>query len=401
MGKRIVRRILCAASIFAGAILIENFGGAASYLLFYTTLLIPVLSFVYRRVAASSITILFKMDKIDIVKGEHCPCMLSIINKGIIPFPNMKIKLTEGKFSFVGYDTEFSCSLKPNEVLNLPMELDCSHCGNGLAGAESVKLYDIFGFGYKEFNAQARILGVRPRMPHLKDLVIAPSEEKERRRVSWQYMPADVPDGQIKPYINGDNIRRIHWKATALQGRLMMRSFVTEPKTEVIIIPDNRNELPDGKLGWVAEDAILEGVLAIADFYIRANTPIRLVSGRGRSMSLTSGVGYERLYNMCCGEFFTGRDRPDVILDSDIRISGADGSYILITWELDSDFVRRISMAIELGAKVSVLYICNEADEATKALMNSDRRIEFLTVPSNADIFDVLGGTNAVGGAAE
>lgn len=400
MRSGLVRKLLCAASILAGAILIENYGGAASYLLFYTTVLIPVLSFVYKRMAAGSIRVIFNMEKPDMVKGERCPCVLSVANDGIIPFPNVKVRLTGGKFSFVGCDTEFSCSLKPNDILRIPLELNCSHCGSGYVGAESIRIYDVFSFGYKEFGDRTHI-GVRPRMPHLKDLVIAPCEEKERRKSGWQYRPADVPDGQIKPYVNGDDIRRIHWMATAREGRLMMRSFVTEPKTEVVIIPDTRESLPEGKLGWAAEDAILEGVLAIADYYRRSGTPIRVVSGRGRSMNLVSGAGYERLYDMCCGDFFIGSDRPDIVLDSDIRASGADGSYIMITWELDGDFVRRVSTAIELGARVSVLYICDEADEATKALMNSDRRIEFLRVPSNADILDILGGTDTTGGAGE
>lgn len=400
MKKGLLRKILCAVSILAGAVLIEYYGGAASYLLFYTTLLIPALSFVYRKIAAGSIRVHFMPEKADIVKGEHCPCVLSVVNEGKIPFPNVKVQLTGGKFSFVGCETEFNCSLKPDDILKIPLELDCSHCGSGKVGAESIKLYDIFGFGFREFKDMTRI-GVRPRMPHLKDLVIAPGEEKERRKSGWQYKPADVPDGQIKPYVSGDDLRRVHWKATALQGRLMMRSFVTEPKTEVVIIPDTRKELPEGKLGWAAEDAILEGVLAIADYYRRSSTPIRVVSGRGKSMSLTSGAGYERLYDMCCGDFFSGSDRPDAVLDSDIRSSGAGGSYILITWELDGNFVRSLSMAIELGARVSVLYICDDADEATKALMSSDRRIEFLRVPSNADILDILGGTETTGGTGE
>ena len=392
-----VRRLLAVLAVIAGAVLIDNYGGAASYLLFYTTLLIPLLSFIYRRTGENNLRVIFTVKKPDIVKGESCPCELSIVNDGILPFPYVRVKLTEGKLSFAESGEEMKFSLKPHEVLKIPLELSCDHCGSGKAGAESVTIYDIFYLGHRE-KSDKTYIAVRPRMPRLKELVIAPGAEREQRRRSLQYKPADIPDGQIRPYVNGDDLRKIHWKATALQGKPMMRQFITEPRDEVVIIPDTRASLPEGQLGWASEDAILEGVLAIADYYRRAGTPTRVITAGGKSMNLTGNSGYEALYKLCCGDFFKGTDRPDRVLDRDIRSGGAGSSYILITWEIDEAFIRSLSMASELGAKISVLYICDGVDERMRALMNSNRRVEFRIVPMNSDILDVLGGTENGGG---
>ncbi len=397
MTGAVIKWSISALSVLGGAILIEHYGGAASYLLFYTTLLLPVLVFAYRRIAAASIYVLFSAGKGEMIKGEKCVCTLSIQNSGILPFPRVEISLTGGKHSFSGYDGKVMCSLRPGEIIKIPLELSCNHCGKDLAGAESVRVYDIFGFGCKTFSQKAAVF-VRPRMPRLKTLSVAPGEQRERQRNIREYKPAEVPDGQIRPYEYGDSLKKVHWKATARQGKLMMRSFVTEPKTRVTVIPDSRRELPDGETGWDIQDCILEGTLAIADYYRRMATPTRVLLSGGVGVNVTSGGEYARLYELCCGDFFSGEQRADLALETELHRTGASGSFIVITWELDTDFVRRLSMAAELGARVSVLYLCDNRTKETMSLINSDRRIDFHIVPTGGDILDFLGGAEAVGG---
>lgn len=397
MGRRGLRWALCLGAIVAAGTLIDYHGGAASYLLFYSSLLIPLLSFVYSWIAAATVKVHFEPDKHRMVKGEHCPCTLSLINQGVLAFPKVTVRLSAGRFRFAGEQQTLTCTLGPHQRLDLPLELECFHCGLDFAGAEKVELFDLFGFHSRKMDSLARI-GVLPRLPHLTDLVVAPGTEKPGRRSGWQYKPADMPDGQIRPYLQGDDLRRVHWKATALQGQLMMRSFVTEPKSEVVLIPDSRDALPQGQLGWTAQDTILEGVLAMADYYQRRGAPIRVLGAGGQSFSVSSSSSYQRLYEQCCGDFFEGELRPDTLLEQDIVKNGVQSSYVLITWELDEAFVRQLNRTIDLGAKVSLIYISDQEDGALKALLQSYRKVETFRVRSNTDILDLLGGTDLTGG---
>ena len=142
----------------------------------------------------------------------------------------------------------------------------------------------------------------------------------------------------------------------------------------------------------------MEGPLAIADYYRRMATPTRVLLSGGVGVNVTSGGEYARLYELCCGDFFSGEQRADLALETELHRTGASGSFIVITWELDTDFVRRLSMAAELGARVSVLYLCDNRTKETMSLINSDRRIDFHIVPTGGDILDFLGGAEAVGG---
>lgn len=62
----------------------------------------------------------------------------------------------------------------------------------------------------------------------------------------------------------GDDVRRVNWKVSALQGRPMIRDTEPQSRDELVLLPDLRDALPAGEAAYLAEDSIREGSLAQA-----------------------------------------------------------------------------------------------------------------------------------------
>lgn len=391
MSKGMVfRRMLCAAAVIGASVLIGYHGGAGAYTLFWASLLIPLFSFLYSRVIASKLRISFRVGEHTVLRGDHTTGTLILVNESAFPIPAIRIRLTSGKITFSDAADEVSCSLKPGEALRLEFDLACGHCGGGYVGAESIYVRDIFALSEASFSATERI-DVLPRTRHISDLIIVPVREIERRSTARSYFGDTMPDGQLKPYVPGEDVRRIHWKASVLQGKPIMRNLTPEPKNEIVLLPDARASLPAGTAGWMAEDSVIEGALVIADYFLRHSIALRVVPDTYRAVSISTPSNYLKLYDICSSDYFSGTERPDELMHRDISEKRGIRSYILLTWELDESFIRRVSQCIDVGAEVSVVFIGDSPEAKSLALV--ERRMGFYQVTQQNDIFSVLGGT--------
>ncbi len=391
-----IRRLLCAVSVAACAVLIGFRGGTASYMLLWASLTIPLFAASYRRIITESLRINFHISDHTVLRGERTRGTLIFSNESALPISDVRIRLTSGKIRFAETEQELVCSLKPREIKRIEFELECLHCGMGTVGSDEIVISDIFSLSRKKFKALGSIQ-VQPRAQHIQDLIVAPVREVERQRVARSYFGDTMPDGQLKAYLPGEDVRRIHWKASVLQGKPIMRNLIPEPKNEIVLLPDARGSLPAGEAGWVAEDSVIEGTLAIADYFLRHNIPLRVLPDEARAVNVFTPSNYLRLYDICASNFFSGDLRPDEILERDISARSGSRSYIILTWELDEDFIRRCSSIIDVGAEVTVVFI-GDSPQA-RNLATVERRIAFYQVTAQNDIFAVLSGSSGIEGA--
>ncbi len=389
------RRLLCLAALAGSAVLIAWRGGAASYLLFWTALLVPLSALAYRRIIASRLRTSLSLSQATVLRGESVSCTLTLTNASMLPILDIRLRLTAGAVRCADAAVEQRCWLLPGETKLLTFRMDALHCGEAAAGAEELCARDVFGLTERRFR-QVRALRVLPRTLHIQDLVIAPPQQLERQRTARSYFGETMPDGQLKPYLPGEDVRRIHWKASALQGRPILRNTVPAPRVEVVLLPDGRAALPAGEARFLAADSVIEGTLAIADHFLRRGIVSRVLVDGDRAVDVAAPADQQRLYDLCAGDFFTGTDRPDRMLALDLASQRGGRSYVILTWELDEAFIRRCGVCLDAGAQVAV--VCAGGGEAARTLAGADRRIAFYQVTEQRDILTVLSGIQTGGG---
>lgn len=390
-----IRRLLCAAVLLGSAVLIGYRGGAAAYLLFWAALLVPLLALLCRAVFRRSLLVSLKTETDEVLRGERVPCALELYNRGVLPIPEIRIRLVSGKFRMPedAGAQELRCSLQPGEFKRIPFAPVAMHCGSALLGAESIRVRDWFALTELRLTRTAE-LRVLPRTRRAENLLVAPPRETERRHSARSYYGDTAPDGQLRAYLPGDDLRRVHWKASARASSLIVRQFEPEPKSELVLLPDARALLPDDPFGWFAADSILEGTLCIADYYLRHEITLRVIPDARRAVTLRAVTDFPRLRQLCSGDFFVGEERPDELLERDLA-SGGSGPYILLTTTADEALVRRLSRCVARG--VQVVLLCIGAPDASAALSRAQTRIPIYYVNQKRDVFTVLTGSSEGG----
>ena len=383
-----LRRLLMLLAVAAAAVLIGYHGGTASYLLFWATLLPPLCALIWYLAALRRCQAVMRSDAPTAQRGERPGCTLTLFNNSPLPIPALSLRMSGGRVSFE--DTELlRVSLAPGEVRELRFRPLCLHCGKAEIGAEELVLRDPFALAERRLSAM-KTLRVGPRRMRLPRLLITPPEEREPRSGPRSYLGERVPNGELRAYQSGDDVRRVHWKVSALQGRPMLRDTEPETRDELVLLPDLRDCLPEGEAGYLAEDSVREGTLALADFFLRRGVPLCVLPDERRAITVRTGEDMLRLSAMMSGDCFNGIRRPDEMMERDLAAGRAVLRYILLTWELDETLLRRAARCISLGAEVTLL--CIGGGEELRAQAEAVQRLEFHQITARREVFAVLSG---------
>ena len=89
----------------------------------------------------------------------------------------------------------------------------------------------------------------------------------------------------VREYVPGDEVRHLHWKATARTGRLMVRDLADPHRSRTTVLLDNRPGVLTGALFEEAVDLAASLLCASA----RAAQDTRLVTWSGREVAVQGG----------------------------------------------------------------------------------------------------------------
>jgi uncharacterized protein (DUF58 family) len=136
---------------------------------------------------------------------------------------------------------------------------------------------------------------------------------------------ADLRD--VRPYVVGDEVRHLHWKATARTGQLMVRDFVDPDQPRLTVLLDTRTEpLPEA----IFEEAV-EVVASILFAGSMAGHRCRLLTSAGADVAAPGGALASRQFldELCVAE--QTDDRTALLPPSLTTGASSGGAIVLVT----------------------------------------------------------------------
>jgi uncharacterized protein (DUF58 family) len=119
-------------------------------------------------------------------------------------------------------------------------------------------------------------LTVLPRVVTIGRLGIAPAQKDAKISPYLQNSVRDAMDIETRKYIAGDSRKQIHWKVTAKKNQLFSRKYISDPKSEIVVIMDLQSIKEDELTNIITEDQIIESSLAIANYCKDNNTNVKV-----------------------------------------------------------------------------------------------------------------------------
>jgi uncharacterized protein (DUF58 family) len=190
--------------------------------------------------------------------GEIIDAHLRLHNRSWLPLPWLQIQEAVPLDLKDQADYRSVVSLGGHSTLEHPYRLACKKRGYYQVGPLSLRSSDLFGFVEARWDeAAAATLIVYPQVVALEKLGLpsrSPFGSLAGRR---QLLEDPARMAGVRAYTAGDSLRRIHWKASAHSGDLLVKKLQPSMAVPVLLLLDlDRNAYPTRSLVGSSEWAI-------------------------------------------------------------------------------------------------------------------------------------------------
>ena len=139
----------------------------------------------------------------------------------------------------------------------------------------------------------------------------------------------------LREYVEGDDLRRIHWPSTAKRGRYMIRQEETPWQTRATVLLDDFVGSHDSAGDYSSFEAAIEGTASLVDMYHRIGFSYRLTTSLDQGVA--SGRGSEQL-NRCLDRLAVLTESPSSdpdplatkLLELDASATGPEAALMVL-----------------------------------------------------------------------
>ncbi|MDQ1706248.1 MAG: hypothetical protein QOF18_2614, partial [Frankiaceae bacterium] len=173
----------------------------------------------------------------------------------------------------------------------------------------------------------------------------------------------------LRPYVVGDDLRRVHWRSTARTGELMVRREEQPWQSRAVLLLDCRGTVhhgdgPASSLEWAISAAASVGL-----HLSRAGFTMRVVTDSGDEVS-SSGVGADAFDSVLLDNLAVRTASVATGLRAGvtaIRRGGGEELLVAVVGPLSSEDAQTLSRAAHGGLSVGVALVLDTASWTTLA----------------------------------
>ena len=194
-------------------------------------------------------------------------------------------------------DNPVTIHIADRRSVELPFRLRCERWGGYALGRVFVRARDPFGLVRWEQELDRRApLKVYPR----EELVRTLLRPYDTQVFSGNHVAREKDEGiefaDLRPFVPGDRVRRVNWRASARRGELWVNEHHAERNADVVVFLDSFAEV--GQPGDSTLDDALRAATALTAHYLRQKDRVGFVSFGGTLNWLLPSTGAAQLYRI-------------------------------------------------------------------------------------------------------
>lgn len=387
------RRMIYLFILILTGIFASFFGGAAR-VLFYSALLVPVISLIYTLYVYFRFRIFQNAEKKTVIKGEKIPYYFFLPNDDFITYADVKVTFLEGRSALQDLDFSRSYILAPGESEKKHTEVLCKYRGEYNIGIKDITVTDFLGLFSIRYKAPTTVnMRVYPRIVDIRSLSAEPADSDAKKSRFSALNSGDEIDREMRKYVQGDSLKLINWKVSAKKQELFVCRHIDIPKSRAIFIMDIRKCEEDELSCSIIEDKIIESVLAVTRYFLMKKTSASVAYGEDKSVmqEISSAGEFNAFHSKCKDIIFNGRLSPEQII-KDLKLDITSDNLIMIAVHNISEKLCEVCrQMVAAGNNVVIFYISDSDSKYSKIL---DSRIIFKQILLSDEISDILEGSH-------
>lgn len=369
---------------------ITCFGGTVSYGLFFGISLLPVVSLGYIAWVYFRFKIYQEIGNRNMVCGRPESYFFVLKNEDYFAYAGVSIRLFSD-FSYVEeLPEDMEYELLPGGQYTFETRLVCRYRGEYEVGVKEVVVTDflrLFRISYPNPGTIKAL--VSPRIVPLAELNSLEDFQAVLRREAFA---GTEPDVVVRDYVEGGSLKQIHWKATAREDRLKVRTRTGEEKQGIAVFCDMTRCSRDRRVYLPLENKMLEVLLALAFFLAGRDMTFSVCYGQnGPAERRVRGMqAFEDFYREVSGVTFSEEEDCVQTLERILAEGGLQDSRVilLILHELDDRRMELVSRLPAAGVLVVVYAVTDQSQELY--IRQGSGRCKIVQVPLDAELEGIL-----------
>lgn len=369
-----LNRLICISAIIGSGVFASYYGGNAVYALFYLTVLIPIIAFLYTVYVYFRFRLYQEIGSHLVTKGEWNDYSFIIANEDIITYRNIKVNFLSDKSTIEAANQITEYSLMPNEKEKLETRVKCHFRGEYYVGVNSIEVTDFLNLFTITYPMASKLKAfVLPRVVQIEQLAIAPPQMDVKNPMRFSNDAQEELDTEIRKYNPGDSRKRIHWKASARMREFISRKYQYIPKAQTVVFMD-LVKIKDEELKVVSyEDKIIECVLAIANYYAKRNIVSHIIYDQEgvKQIPIATNDDFNVFYKACVTLHFHGVLPVNELINERLNHGEEGMFYVIVAHSLTKELYLAALKALSCQNTVSILFISDDVSENTRKLIDS------------------------------
>jgi uncharacterized protein (DUF58 family) len=311
-----------------------------TYAALYAALAVPIVSLAVSAACARRFDISEGLSRKYVIKGESAEYFFNVKNRSFMPFSRVTAVFHADAAINHFEETTRSFFIEPQRTKGVRFAITCPFRGEYRLGVKKITVYDTLGlFKFRRFINDAGLsIYVNPQL--IKRSVPLVAREDEAPRNINQLSGDDVTNvSDLREYVAGDSMRRVHWKATAKRNELIVKNFQAVSKSYVVLLIDN--SAADGlnpMMDLAIQDRMIEELVGTAKFAYDERFPV-VISHFSKPLDL-GAVVFDKIYAEAAELRFDARDADICKRLDDIALAALDFMNIVVFVQSPSRVVQ-------------------------------------------------------------
>ncbi|MBQ8312397.1 MAG: DUF58 domain-containing protein [Clostridia bacterium] len=351
-------------AVIVGALLLAAFSTGSPIFLAGAVLIALMVAFSFLGVwqAARTLEVQSDLSGRSVQRGESVMLTVTVKHKGIIPIAPMLLEL------YATPDTpETAVRLKdaPGRTQKLTLPFHATHVGVSSPGVKSCTVEDLFGFFSmtKQPKAAQSELLVLPMPFQVEQLTFAPGDsglETMARATEDVTNPSD-----IRAYMPGDALKKIHWKLSARKRELVVRRFEEPVLPDALVLMDCSPPPSWGHPEAEADvrDSLLETAASVMNSQMATDHAVRLPLLGEHPVELDKAMGMPMILENLARVDFSETDKFERVLLLETRRMRKVGATVVISARLSSHMVDVMIRMRRMGPIVRLYLVTFTPDD--------------------------------------
>lgn len=364
-------------------------------------LLISLFSFLY---TFTSIRFNQRLNPRRATKGDTVSLRLELHNESFLPFAHLTLQYSTPDSVYTGAEYYISASILPGRHETITTSIECPYRGEYEIGFTRIEATDIFGLikislPFKMFRSYQPIkLLVYPRIREIASGFLF-NLEAEGPIDSDKALAEELSSiADIRNFREGDPLKRVHWKLSARNQKLLVKDFEASLSADCIIMVDCTDHGFTGEQAAKYEDTVVECAAAFCKRMTNDYQPLRLItySSQRKEIIGAAPVDFPAFYELLALIKFEGSLNLSSAMKLEKAQFGKLGSVVIITQSPSDELFEEIITLSQSDCRILLVAVLdNDLADARIIRMFGEfslRGINALTLFPGEDISLRLGG---------